>query len=95
VSTTLPSPYEAPELYDLALEAFQDDLGFWLDEARRAAAAPGRPARVLEVSCGTGRVLLHLRAHGIAPRKEVLRNGCAEDGHLPPQGEEATLAGAR
>jgi len=66
VSTTLPSPNEAPELYDLALEAFQDDLGFWLDEARRAAAAPGRPARVLEVSCGTGRVLLHLRAHGIA-----------------------------
>lgn len=65
MSTTLPSPYEAPELYDLALEGFHDDLGFWLDEAQRAALAPGRPARVLEVSCGTGRVLLHLRAHGI------------------------------
>jgi len=65
VTTALPSPYEAPELYDLALEGFRDDLAFWLDEARAAAPAPGPSARVLEVSCGTGRVLLHLLAHGI------------------------------
>jgi SAM-dependent methyltransferase len=56
---TLPSPYEAPDLYDLVLAAYRDDLEFWLDEAR-AAGGP-----VLEVACGTGRVLLHLRAHGV------------------------------
>src|SRR5262249_31358460 len=65
VTATLPSPYEAPELYDQALQGFQEDLGFWLDEARRAAPAPGRAARVLEVGCGTGRVLLHLQSQGI------------------------------
>lgn len=61
----LPSPYEAPELYDLALEGFQDDLAFWLDEARRSTPTPGERPRVLEVACGTGRVLLHLLANGI------------------------------
>jgi SAM-dependent methyltransferase len=65
VTTALPSPYEAPDLYDLALESFEDDLGFWLDEARAASPASGRASRVLEVACGTGRVLLHLRANGI------------------------------
>jgi SAM-dependent methyltransferase len=65
MTTALPSPYEAPDLYDLALETFEEDLGFWLSEAQRAAPAPGRPARVLEVACGTGRVLLHLRQHGV------------------------------
>jgi SAM-dependent methyltransferase len=54
-----PSPYEAPELYDRMAEHFTDDLAFWLDEAK-AGAGP-----VLEVACGTGRVLLHLLQHGI------------------------------
>src|SRR5215470_12987078 len=56
---TLPSPYEAPELYDLVLDGFRDDLPFWLEEAK-AGDGP-----VLEVACGTGRVLLHLLDHGI------------------------------
>jgi len=55
----LPSPYEAPESYDLVLDTFREDLGFWLDEARRARGP------VLEVTCGTGRVLLHLLENGI------------------------------
>jgi len=54
----LPSPYEAPELYDLVLERFAEDLPFWLDEAKRANGP------VLEVGCGTGRVLLALLEAG-------------------------------
>ncbi len=65
MNATLPSPYEAADLYDLALAGFEDDLAFWLDEARQAVAGAEREARVLEVACGTGRVLLHLRAHDI------------------------------
>jgi SAM-dependent methyltransferase len=53
------SPYDAPELYDLLLGGFSEDLPLWLEEAR-AAGGP-----VLEVGCGTGRVLLHLLAHGV------------------------------
>ena len=52
------SPYDAPDLYDRVLADYREDLDFWLEEAR-AADGP-----VLEVACGTGRVLLHLRAHG-------------------------------
>jgi SAM-dependent methyltransferase len=59
-ATAAPSPYEAPELYDLLFEtALRDDLGFWLEEAQRARGP------VLEVGCGTGRVLLHLAAAGV------------------------------
>jgi len=54
-----PSPYETPELYDLVLEHFRDDLAFWLAEAK-AGSGP-----VLEIACGTGRVLLHLLANGV------------------------------
>jgi SAM-dependent methyltransferase len=55
-----PSPYQAPELYDVLFgAAVGDDLAFWLEESR-AARGP-----VLEVGCGTGRVLLHLAAAGI------------------------------
>jgi SAM-dependent methyltransferase len=59
VIESLPSPYDAPELYDLALASFRDDLAFWLEESKQA----GGP--VLEVSCGTGRVLLHLCENGV------------------------------
>lgn len=59
MTTPLPSPYEAPDLYDLALDAFQEDVPFWIEEARRG----GGPT--LEVACGTGRVLLRLTEQGL------------------------------
>jgi SAM-dependent methyltransferase len=85
VTETLPSPYDAPELYDLALGGFADDLPFWLGEARRARGP------VLEVSCGTGRVLLHLLRNGVdadgvdlsAPMLERLRAKAKADGLAP------------
>jgi SAM-dependent methyltransferase len=54
-----PSPYDAPELYDLLFESFDFDLAFWLKVAREA----GGP--VLEAGCGTGRVLLRLLEAGL------------------------------
>jgi SAM-dependent methyltransferase len=57
--TSLPSPYDDGTAYDLALERFEADLSFWLEEARQARGP------VLEVTCGTGRILLHLLASGI------------------------------
>ena len=56
---TLSSVYQAPDLYDLVLEGYDEDLEFWLDEARRGRGP------VLDVACGTGRVLLSLLERGI------------------------------
>ena len=56
--SAVPSPYDAPELYDLVLGHLDFDLAFWRAEAR-AANGP-----VLDVGCGTGRVLLALAAAG-------------------------------
>jgi SAM-dependent methyltransferase len=53
-----PSPYEAPEIYDLLLGSLDFDLPFWL----KVAAEAGGP--VLEAGCGTGRVLLRLLGAG-------------------------------
>lgn len=88
--TALPSPYEAADLYDQVLESFDADLPFWLEEARRASSER-RGSPVLEVSCGTGRVLLHLLAHGIdadgvdlyAPMLERLSAKARERGVAP------------
>lgn len=57
--TPHPSIYKAPELYDLLYDALDFDLPYWLDTAK-AAGGP-----VLEIACGTGRVLLALRRAGI------------------------------
>ena len=54
-----PSPYDDAELYDLCFSAYREDLDFWLSAAK-AARGP-----VLEVGCGTGRVLLHCMQAGI------------------------------
>jgi len=53
------SPYDEPELYDLMFEGFDFDLPFWLKTGREA----GGP--VLDLGCGTGRVLLPLLEAGV------------------------------
>ena len=55
-----PSPYDAPELYDLLFDSLDFDIPYWLDVAR-AAGGP-----VLEVACGTGRILLPILKAGVA-----------------------------
>jgi SAM-dependent methyltransferase len=54
-----PSPYTRADLYDLIFNTYQADLDFY----RTAATQAGGP--VLDVACGTGRVLLPLLADGI------------------------------
>jgi SAM-dependent methyltransferase len=57
--TDRPSPYEAPELYDLMFETLDFDLPYWLSVGREA----GGP--VLDLGCGTGRILLPLLEAGV------------------------------
>ena len=54
-----PSPYVAPELYDLMFDSLDFDVPYWVETAK-AAAGP-----VLEIACGTGRVLLPIRKAGV------------------------------
>lgn len=54
-----PSPYDAPELYDLLFDSLDFDVPFWTETARSA----GGP--VLEAACGTGRLLLPILRAGI------------------------------
>ena len=54
-----PSPYVAPELYDLMFDSLDFDVPYWVETAK-AAAGP-----VLEIACGTGRVLLPVRKAGV------------------------------
>ncbi len=56
---TAPEPYARPDLYDLLYEGFDEDLAFYRD----LAVASGGP--VLDLACGTGRVLLPLLEAGI------------------------------
>ena len=53
------SPYAAPEIYDLMFGGLDFDLPFWLKVGREA----GGP--VLDLACGTGRVLLPLLEAGV------------------------------
>ena len=54
-----PSPYDAPELYDLLFDSLDFDVPFWLEVARGA----GGP--VLELACGSGRLLLPILRAGV------------------------------
>jgi SAM-dependent methyltransferase len=58
-AAAVPSPYEAPELYDLLFEALDFDRPFWL-EVGRGARGP-----VLDLGCGTGRILIPLLEAGV------------------------------
>lgn len=86
------SPYDAPELYDLLFDRLDFDLPFWLETAHEA----GGP--VLEIACGTGRVLLALRRAGLdadgldasPPMIERLRAKAAAAG-LPVRAEVADM----
>ena len=73
---TMRSPYDSPEHYDRILDGLDFDQAFWLRVARgwlpgqpfadEATAAPRRaPGPVLDVGCGTGRVLMRLLEAGI------------------------------
>ncbi|HEY2955655.1 MAG TPA: class I SAM-dependent methyltransferase [Candidatus Eisenbacteria bacterium] len=58
-ATAAPSPYDAPELYDLLFDSLDFDRAFWLRVGREA----GGP--VLDLACGTGRVLVPLLEAGV------------------------------
>lgn len=53
------SPYDAPELYDLLLGGLDFDLPFWVSTGREARGP------VLDLGCGTGRVLIPLLETGV------------------------------
>jgi SAM-dependent methyltransferase len=57
-------PEIAPVVWhDLECGAYRADLALWRELAERAAE-PGRPCRVLDLGCGTGRVALFLASQG-------------------------------
>ena len=56
---SLPTPYDAPDLYDRVFDGLTFDLDFWIAEGR-AAHGP-----LLELACGTGRVLVRLLEAGL------------------------------
>lgn len=79
------SPYDAPELYDLLLGGLDFDLPFWVSVGREA----GGP--VLDLGCGTGRVLIPLLEAGVdadgadasGPMLEEARRKAAARGFRP------------
>lgn len=81
----LPSVYDEAELYDLVLGGLDFDLAYWIEVGRTA----GGP--VLEVGCGTGRVLLPLLEAGVdadgvdlsPPMLERAREKAAAKGFRP------------
>src|SRR5262249_42087867 len=58
-AATPPSPYDAPELYDLLFDTLDFDRAFWLHVGRTAKGP------VLDLGCGTGRGLIPLLEAGV------------------------------
>jgi len=58
-NTSRLSPYDVPEVYDLLYDALDFDIPYWTE----VAGSAGGP--VLELACGSGRVLLALRRAGL------------------------------
>ena len=58
-ATAAPSPYVAPDLYDQLFESLDFDRRFWLEVGREAKGP------VLDLGCGTGRVLIPLLEAGV------------------------------
>jgi 2-polyprenyl-3-methyl-5-hydroxy-6-metoxy-1,4-benzoquinol methylase len=56
---TEPTPYDDGALYDRMFESLDFDVAFWLEVAR------GGSGPVLDLGCGTGRVLIRLAAAGV------------------------------
>lgn len=91
-----PSPYDDGALYDALFEEFDFGVDFYVAEAR-AAAGP-----VLDVACGTGRILLPCLEAGVevegldlhAPMLERLRTQAAARG-FSPRLHQADMAGFR
>jgi SAM-dependent methyltransferase len=52
-------------LYELELNGYDDDLGFWVDLISRY-----EPASVLELACGTGRITLPMAVRGCEQRSD-------------------------
>jgi SAM-dependent methyltransferase len=59
IHVTEPTPYDDGTLYDRIFESLDFDVAFWLDVARGGAGP------VLDLGCGTGRVLVRLAEAGI------------------------------
>jgi len=79
------SPFDDPYLYDVLLGDYRFDLDFYLELARQASGP------VLEVACGTGRILIPCLQAGVdidgvdlsAPMLQLLREKAARLGLRP------------
>lgn len=87
-TTPLPSPFEDAARYDALFEDLDFDRSFYLALAREGTSAGGGSGPVLEVACGTGRILIPCLEAGVdiegvdlyAPMLERLRQKAAAKG---------------
>jgi SAM-dependent methyltransferase len=80
-------------IYDLQHASFQDDVPLYLNLAREAAQARSGPISILEIGCGSGRVLAPLVAAGytvtgVDQSRQMLEIAQARLGELGPAARE-------